>query len=173
MITRLLSMLGIQPAVAGVLGAAVLAIAAYVMGQSDANADWTARHAAYVAQQAEARATTLLKYLAELRAEQERGDALSVKLLSTNAENAKLSDDLKKRVPRVSTVYIEKPGAAPAPLPDRPFTAGWVRDYNAALGLGVSDQAAPTGGIAGASDAVRSAGSVEVGSTDGGGHAGR
>jgi hypothetical protein len=166
MITRLLSMLGIHPAVAGVLGAAVLAIATYVMGKSDANADWTARHAAYVAQQAEARATTLQKYLAELRAEQERGDALSVKLLSTNAENARLSDDIKKRVPRVSTVYIEKPGAAPAPLPDRPFTAGWVRDYNAALGLGMSGQAASAGGAAGTAAAVRPADALAGPGTD-------
>lgn len=160
MIARLLSLLGIQPAVAGILGAAMLSLITYFMGKSDANADWTARHSAYVAQQAEARTQALQRQLAAYRAEQERGDLLSQQLLSANAENALLSDQLKKRVPRVSTVYIEKPGAAPAPLPDRPFTAGWVRDYNAALGLGVSGQAAPAGGAAGTAAAVRPAGSL-------------
>ena len=46
----------------------------------------------------QATADAQAKHLRELRAEQERGDALSEKLLFTNAENAKLSNDLKKRV---------------------------------------------------------------------------
>ena len=106
----------------------------YLHGYGYATTQAEASHNAYVVKQSQATADAQAKHLRELRAEQERGDALSEKLLFTNAENAKLSNDLKKRVPHVSTVYIEKPGAAPVALPDRPFTAGWVRDYNAALG---------------------------------------
>lgn len=161
MIRRLISWIGAMDWTTVLVIAAVAAyLMGYGMGRRDANADWTARHAAYVAQEAQARAQAISQNLTALRAEQERGDALSMQLLSSNAERAKLSEDLKKRVPHVSTVYIEKPGAAPVPLPDRPFTVGWVRDYNAALGLRMPQAAAAAGSAARTSAGLHAPGSI-------------
>ena len=129
MIARLLSWLGIDATAAWFVLVLVACAGGYLHGYGYATTQAEASHNAYVVKQSQATADAQAKHLRELRAEQERGDALSEKLLFTNAENAKLSNDLKKRVPHVSTVYIEKPGAAPVALPDRPFTAGWVRDY--------------------------------------------
>ena len=148
MIARLLSWLGIDATAAWFVLVLVACAGGYLHGYGYATTQAEASHNAYVVKQSQATADAQAKHLRELRAEQERGDALSEKLLFTNAENAKLSNDLKKRVPHVSTVYIEKPGAAPVALPDRPFTAGWVRDYNAALGLRMPEASTATGSAA-------------------------
>ncbi|POA25653.1 MULTISPECIES: lysis protein [unclassified Pseudomonas] len=42
---------------------------------------------------------------------------------------------LQERIPHVTTQYIPAPGAAAKPVPHCVFTAGWLRDYNAALGV--------------------------------------
>jgi|SRR5471030_160083 len=42
---------------------------------------------------------------------------------------------LQERIPHVTTQYISAPGAAAKPVPHCVFTAGWLRDYNAALGV--------------------------------------
>lgn len=44
---------------------------------------------------------------------------------------------LQERIPHVSTVYRPAPAAEPVALPRCVFTAGWVRDYNLALGAGL------------------------------------
>lgn len=42
---------------------------------------------------------------------------------------------LKERIPNVTTIYRSAPGAAAQPIPRCVFTAGWLRDYNTALGV--------------------------------------
>ncbi|EUB82795.1 hypothetical protein [Pseudomonas sp. GM30] len=42
---------------------------------------------------------------------------------------------LQERIPHVTTQYIPAPGAAAKPVPHCVFTAGWLRDYNTALGV--------------------------------------
>ncbi|MGH8350420.1 MAG: lysis protein [Pseudomonas sp.] len=42
---------------------------------------------------------------------------------------------LQERIPHVTTQYIPAPGAAAKPIPRCVFTAGWLRDYNTALGV--------------------------------------
>jgi len=42
---------------------------------------------------------------------------------------------LQSRISSVTTRYIPAPGAGARPLPECVFTRGWLRDYNAALGL--------------------------------------
>lgn len=148
MIARALSWLGIDAATGWLVLALAACVGSYFHGHSYASVQAEAKYNGHLARESKAHADALAQHLRELRAEQERGDALSLQLLSTNAENAKLSADLKKRVTRVSTVYVEKPGAAPVALPDRPFTVGWVRDYNAALGLRVPQAAATAGAAA-------------------------
>lgn len=160
MIARLLSWLGVDATAAWFVLVVVACAGGYLHGYGYATAQAKASHSAYVAQQSQATVDAQAKHLRELRAEQERGDALSEKLLYANAENAKLSNDLKKRVPHVSTVYIEKPGAAPVALPDRPFTAGWVRDYNAALGLRVPQAPAAAGTAARTAAGIQAVGAL-------------
>lgn len=160
MIARLLSWLGIDATAAWFVLVVVACAGGYLHGYGYAMSRAEASHNAYVVKQSQATADALAKHLRELRAEQERGDALSEKLLSTNAENVKLSRDLKKRVPRVSTVYIEKPGSAPASLPDRPFTVGWVRDYNAALGLRMPQAPAVAGTTARTAAGIPATGAI-------------
>lgn len=158
MIARLLSWLGIDAAAGRFLLAALVCLGAYAHGYRYADIQAQARHNQYVAQQSQAQADAQAKRLNELRAEQERGDALSLQLLASNAERDQLTDKLKQRVTRVSTVYISKPGAAPVALPDRPFTVGWVRDYNAALGLRMPGAATAAGSATGASAGAHSPG---------------
>ncbi|MGE8615747.1 MAG: hypothetical protein ACN6PF_25870 [Achromobacter veterisilvae] len=161
MIARLLSWLGVEATTAWSVLVVAVGLGGYMHGYGYATKQAQASHNAYVVKQSQATADALAKHLRELRAEQERGDALSEQLLSTNAENAKLSNDLKKRVPRVSTVYIEKPGAAPVALPDRPFTVGWVRDYNAALGIRMPQAPAAAGPAARTAAGIQAAGALD------------
>lgn len=44
---------------------------------------------------------------------------------------------LEERIPHVTTVYRPAPAAEPVAIPRCVFTAGWLRDYNLALGAGV------------------------------------
>ncbi len=164
MIERLLKMLNISAATAWLILVLVVAVATggYGLGYRQADSQGKAALSQYQGQIATERATTALRLYTQLLAEQARGDVLSLQLLATNAANGLLTQSLQERVPHVSTVYIEKPGAAPAPLPDRPFTTGWVRDYNASLGLGLPGTATPTRQPARAATGVPGAGSIDT-----------
>lgn len=148
MISPLFAWLRIDATAGRFLAAGLACLGAYAHGYHYAAIQAEVRHSQYVAQQNQVTADTLAKHLHELRAEQERGDAISLELLARNAERDQLTEKLNKRVSRVSTVYVPKPGAAPVALPDRPFTIGWVRDYNAALGLRMPPTSAAAGGAA-------------------------
>ncbi|PTS92693.1 lysis protein, partial [Pseudomonas sp. HMWF006] len=52
---------------------------------------------------------------------------------------------LQERIPHVTTQYIPAPGAAAKPVPHCVFTAGWVRDFNTALGVSPPRPAAAAG----------------------------
>jgi hypothetical protein len=56
-------------------------------------------------------------------------------LYATIDQFAEEKRQLQERIPHVSTQYIPAPGAAAKPVPRCVFTAGWVRDFNAALGV--------------------------------------
>lgn len=49
--------------------------------------------------------------------------------------HAKDKQLLQERIPDVTTRYLPALTAAPEPIPHCVFTAGWLRDYNAALGV--------------------------------------
>lgn len=69
-------------------------------------------------------------------------------LLSTFDRHAEEVQQLKERIPNVTTIYRPTPGAAAQPIPRCVFTAGWLRDYNTALGV-----PAPRAGTAAAGSA--------------------
>ncbi|MGY1949477.1 lysis protein [Pseudomonas pergaminensis] len=48
---------------------------------------------------------------------------------------AKEKQLLQERIPHVTTQFRPAPGAAAQPIPRCVFTAGWLRDYNTALGV--------------------------------------
>jgi hypothetical protein len=64
-----------------------------------------------------------------------RGDALAIQLANTRNDLAELNRQLSRNVPRVTTIYRPAPNAAPQPLPACLFTTGFVRNWNAALGV--------------------------------------
>lgn len=55
---------------------------------------------------------------------------------------------LKERIPDVTTIYRPAPGAATQPIPRCVFTAGWLRDYNTALGVPAPGAGATAAGSA-------------------------
>ncbi|UVM52195.1 lysis protein [Pseudomonas sp. B21-015] len=56
-------------------------------------------------------------------------------LLDVMTRHAEEKRQLQERIPHVTTQYIAAPGAAAKPIPHCVFTAGWLRDYNTALGV--------------------------------------
>lgn len=67
-------------------------------------------------------------------------------LLSQYARFDTEQKQLEERIPHVTTVYRPAPAAAPVAIPHCVFTAGWLRDYNAALGADLPT--AGTGAVA-------------------------
>lgn len=85
---------------------------------------------------------------------------LGFKLLQERAQHATEVDQLKRRIPRVTSQYRPAPGAPLQPVPQCVFTRGFVGVYNAAIG------AAPvpaTDASAGAADAADPAEALDSG----------
>lgn len=59
--------------------------------------------------------------------------------------HAKDKQLLQERIPHVTTRYLPALTAAPEPIPHCVFTAGWLRDYNAALGVPTTGAGATAG----------------------------
>ncbi|MBH8611936.1 lysis protein [Pseudomonas mohnii] len=59
-------------------------------------------------------------------------EALLLDVMDRHAEEKRT---LQERIPHVTTQYLPAPGAVAQPIPRCVFTAGWLRDYNAALGV--------------------------------------
>jgi hypothetical protein len=64
-----------------------------------------------------------------------RANEAEALLYATFDQYAEEKRQRQERIPHVSTQYIPAPGAAAKPVPHCVFTAGWVRDFNAALGV--------------------------------------
>lgn len=67
----------------------------------------------------------------------ERANQAEALLLSQQAGHDQDHQQLQERIPHVTTVYRPAPAAAPVVIPRCVFTAGWVRDFNLALGAGL------------------------------------
>ncbi|MBO1857952.1 hypothetical protein J4G52_30840 [Burkholderia cenocepacia] len=93
------------------------------------------------------------------RAETQRAAALAGDLFAEKARHALEVDELKRRIPSVTSQYRPAPDAPLQDLPRCVFTAGFVGVWNAAAGAdGVSPTGAASGAVApaGADDALDS-----------------
>ena len=131
-------------ALAGLTGAA----AGHGWGYRTAKAEGDAALSKLQATRAEARAAEAEGATQSLVREVGRNNKLAQQLVDERRQHATEKQTLLKRITNVTTVYIPVPGTAPEPLPRSVFTAGFVREYNAALGLGLgSDLSAAAGGF--------------------------
>ena len=64
-----------------------------------------------------------------------RANETEALLLDVMARHAEEKRQLQERIPHVTTQYRPTPGAAAQPIPRCVFTAGWLRDFNTALGV--------------------------------------
>lgn len=64
-----------------------------------------------------------------------RANEAEALLFATFDRHAEEKRQLQERIPHVTTQYISAPGAVAKPIPRCVFTAGWLRDFNAALGV--------------------------------------
>jgi len=115
-------------AIAGGVAAATLAFQ-YAKSLGDADlADLKSQQANKAATAANESRLLLLQQVA-------RANEAEALLYATIDQHAEEKRQLQERIPHVSTHYIPAPGAAAKPVPRCVFTAGWVRDFNAALGV--------------------------------------
>ncbi len=134
-------------ALAGLAGASV----GHTWGYRTAKAEGDAALAKLQATRAEARAAVAEETAQGLAREVNRNNQLAQQLTDERRKHATEKQSLLKRIANVTTVYVPVPGAAPEPLPRSVFTVGFVREYNAALGIGRgSDLSAAAGGDAAA-----------------------
>ena len=125
------------------LAALVLAAAAalvaggggYALGHRLAKADGDAALAKLQRAHAEATAKAADEARLRLVAEVERNNRLAQALADEKATHAQEKQSLLRRIANVTTVYVPAAGLAPRPLPRTVFTAGFMREYNAAIGL--------------------------------------
>lgn len=81
--------------------------------------------------------------LLRLAQQVERANQAEAAMLAERDRHTAQVGELQERIPHVTTVYRPAPAAAPVAIPHCVFTAGWLRDYNLALGV-----PAPAGGAA-------------------------
>jgi hypothetical protein len=75
------------------------------------------------------------KALADLRAEQAKGNQLASQLADTKDNLRKTTDKLTGEIAHVTTLYRRALNAQPEPLPVAVFTTGFVRVWNTANGI--------------------------------------
>lgn len=69
-----------------------------------------------------------------------RANQAEALLLGQMDQHAHDQQQLQERIPHVTTVYRPAPAAAPVVIPRCVFTAGWLRDFNLALGVSAPTQ---------------------------------
>lgn len=171
MVSALLLWLKHRPAVGQALrfGVALVLLAAlgwaiYHRGYQQAEREGQLAMAELKREQADAereQAKELLRATANARAAERRAVQLAheaeARQLAEQRQHAAESATLKQRITHVTTLYKRALDAAPEPLPVCLFTRGWLRDYNAALGLPGAELSAGATSPAAAPDAARAA----------------
>lgn len=84
----------------------------------------------------------------ELGRQVTRANQAEAKLLEQKGQIADYQQQLQERIPHVTTRYLPAPAAAPVAIPRCVFTAGWLRDYNAALGVSGAEVGTAAAGTA-------------------------
>ncbi|APC16304.1 DNA-packaging protein [Pseudomonas frederiksbergensis] len=135
----------------------------YNLGKSDGDTEVADLRQAYTKEKqttAEAATTAANKIIADLRAEQAKGNQLASQLADTKDNLRKTTDKLTGEIAHVTKRYRRALDAQPEPLPVAVFTTGFVRVWNTANGIstamptpnGTSGAAAPPSGAGTADD---------------------
>ncbi|RRW38502.1 lysis protein [Ectopseudomonas oleovorans] len=119
-----------------VIGAAGAGIG-YGFGARHAEAQGNASLERLKAEHAEQARQAAIDSRVQLLQQVERANQAEALLLSQQAGHDQDHQQLQERIPHVTTVYRPAPAAAPVVIPRCVFTAGWVRDFNLALGAGL------------------------------------
>lgn len=131
-----------EPVLLGLLGCLIGICAAgsigYGFGSRHAEAQGNASLERLKAEHAELARQTAIDSRVQLLQQVERANQAEALLLSQQAGHDQDHQQLQERIPHVTTVYRPAPAAAPVVIPRCVFTAGWVRDFNLALGAGLS-----------------------------------
>lgn len=125
----------------------------YALGHRTAKADGDAALAKLQRDHAVAVAQVADEARLRLVAEVEHNNRLAQALADEKASHAQEKQSLIRRIANVTTVYVPASGLAPRPLPRAVFTAGFVREYNAAIGLPAADTGTAAAGVGGTAEA--------------------
>lgn len=130
-----------QQVLLGLLACLLCACAAgaigYGFGARHAEAQGNARLDRLKAEHAEQARLVAIDSRVQLLQQVERANQAEEKLLGQQSGHDQEHQQLKERIPHVTTVYRPAPAAAPVVIPRCVFTGGWVRDFNLALGAGL------------------------------------
>lgn len=154
LITTRLNALLAALVLAGVTGL-VAGGAGYALGHRVAKADGDAALATLRKDNADAAAKAADDARLRLIAEVERNNRLAQALADEKAAHAQEKQSLLRRIANVTTVYVPAPGLAPQPLPRAVFTAGFVREYNTAIGLPAAGTGTAAAGVGGTPEAAQ------------------
>lgn len=128
--------------VACVLGAAVGGSVGYGLGFRQAEALGNTKLEQLKTKNAEQSEANAKQSQEQLLAQVIRANASDALLIQLQAQHQTELQQLQERIPHVTTQYRPAPGAATQPIPRCVFTAGWLRDYNTALGVPATTQGA-------------------------------
>ncbi|WP_073673045.1 lysis protein [Pseudomonas aeruginosa] len=109
----------------------------YGLGARHAEAQGNASLERLKAEHAEQARQAAIDSRVQLLQQIERANQAEALLLSQQAGHDQDHQQLQERIPHVTTVYRPATAAAPVVIPRCVFTAGWVRDFNLALGAGL------------------------------------
>ncbi|MDD1016852.1 lysis protein [Pseudomonas rubra] len=142
-----LSALPLRNGLAWALAACVLSAAAggsvaYGLGFRHAQALGDTALGDLKTKNAEQSATNAKQSQEQLLAQVIRANAADALLIQLQEQHKTELQLLQERIPHVTTHYRPAPGATTQPIPRCVFTAGWLRDYNAALGVPATTQGA-------------------------------
>lgn len=127
------------------LSAAAAGSVGYGLGDRQAAAAGAADLADLKREHAEQAVANGQRNLDDLMSEMRRANDAEAQLINAKAQHQTELDHLQERIPNVTTVYLPAPASKPVAIPRCVFTAGWLRDYNAALGVPATVQGTTTG----------------------------
>lgn len=107
----------------------------YSFGARYAEAQGNARLEKLTSQHAEQARVAATDSRLQLLQQVTRANQAEALLLEQMDRHAQDQQQLLERIPHVTTVYRPTLAAAPVAIPHCVFTAGWLRDYNLALGV--------------------------------------
>lgn len=127
------------------LSAAAAGSVGYGLGDRQATATGAADLADLKREHAEQALANGQRNLDDLLSEMRRANDAEAQLSAAKTQHQTELEQLQERIPNVTTVYLPAPAAKPVAIPRCVFTAGWLRDYNTALGVPATTPGAAAG----------------------------